>query len=217
MSAEFVWRMEDVLDLYAEPDDPVRPVVCLDECPVQLRDEVRPPQPPAPGRSARRDSEYRRCGTACLAVAFDPGRGWRHVWAGERRTKRDFAGWLKDLVDVHYPAAEAVRLVVDNLNTHTPAAPYATFPPEEAHQIARRLEFHSTPKHGSWLNMVEIELSVLADQCLDRRLPDLASVAAEVAAWAAARNAATASVSWRFTTDLARIKLHRLYPHESLG
>jgi len=212
VSAEFVWRMEDVLDLYAEPYDPVRPVVCLDECPVQLRDEVRPPQPPAPGRSARRDYEYRRCGTACLAVAFDPGRGWRHVWAGERRTKLDFAGWLKDLVDVHYPAAEAVRLVVDNLNTHTPAALYAAFPPAEAHRIARKLEWHYTPKHGSWLNMVEIELSVLAAKCLGRRIPDLATLARETAAYTQRRNAAHATVHWRFATRDARTKLDHLYP-----
>ena len=212
MSAEFAWRMEDVLDLYAEPYDPARPVVCLDECPVQLLDEVRPPQPPAPGRPARRDSEYRRCGTACLAVAFDAGRGWRHVWAGERRTKLDFAGWLKDLVDVHYPAAEAVRLVVDNLNTHSPAALYAAFPPAEAHRIARRLEFHYTPKHGSWLNMVEIELSVLATKCLGRRLPDLATLRRETAAYTQRRNAARATVRWRFATRDARTKLDHLYP-----
>jgi hypothetical protein len=204
--------MEDVLDLYAEPADPARPVVCLDECPVQLLDDVLAPLPAAPGRPRRRDYEYRRCGTACLAVAFDPHRGWRHVAVSERRTKIDFAGWLKDLVDVHYPAAETIRLVVDNLNTHTPAALYEAFAPEEAHRLARRLEFHYTPKHGSWLNMVEIELSVLAAQCLDRRIPDLTALARATAAYADRRNAARATVRWRFTTADARTKLDHLYP-----
>jgi hypothetical protein len=204
--------MEDVLDLYAEPADPARPVVCLDECPVQLLDDVRVPLPPAPKRPRRRDYEYRRCGTACLAVAFDPHRGWRHVIASERRTKIDFAGWLKELVDVHYPAAAVIRLVVDNLNTHTPAALYEAFAPEEAHRIARKLEWHYTPKHGSWLNMVEIELSVLAGQCLDRRIPDLATLARATAAYAERRNAAQATVKWRFTTADARTKLDHLYP-----
>jgi hypothetical protein len=212
VSGEFVWRMEDVLDLYAAPYDPTRPVVCLDECPVALRDDVRPPLPPAPGRPARRDHEYRRCGTACLAVAFEPHRGWRHVIASERRTKHDFAGWLKELVDVHYPEAAAIRLVVDNLNTHTPGALYEAFAPAEAHRLARKLEWHYTPKHGSWLNMVEIELGVLVDQCLDRRIPDLAILERETAAWAARRNAARATVAWRFTTRDARTKLDHLYP-----
>jgi hypothetical protein len=212
VSAEFVCRMEDVLDLYAAPYDPARPVVCLDECPVQLRDDVRPPLPPAPERPARRDYEYRRCGTACLAVAFEPSRGWRHVWAGERRTKVDFAGWLKELVDAHYPAVELIRLVVDNLNTHTPAALYEAFPPEEARRLARKLEWHYTPRHGSWLNMVEIELSVLADKCLDRRIPDVATLAAETTAYAERRNAARATVRWRFATADARTKLDHLYP-----
>jgi hypothetical protein len=196
--------MEDVLDLYAEPADPARPVVCLDERPVVLHDHVRPPLPPAPGAPAREDYEYRRCGTGCLAVAFDPHRGWRHVWVGERRTARDFAGWLRDLVDVHYPAAAAVRLVVDNLNTHGPGALYEAFPPAEARRLARRIEWHYTPKHGSWLNMVEIELSVLAHQCLARRLPTLDAVRGEVDEWAMARNEAAATVAWQFTTPTAR-------------
>ena len=204
--------MEDVLDRYAEPPAPARPVVCLDECPVQLLDDVRPPLPAAPKRPRRRDYEYRRCGTACLAVAFDPARGWRHVWAGERRAKVDFAGWLKDLVDVHYPTAETIRLVVDNLNTHTPAALYEAFAPAEAHRIARKLEWHYTPKHGSWLNMVEIELSVLATQCLDRRIPDLATLERTTTAYAERRNAERATVHWRFTTQDARTKLDHLYP-----
>ncbi len=214
LSGEFVARMEDLLDLYAEPYDPARPVVCLDERPLVLRDHVRPPLPPAPGTPAREDHEYKRCGTACLALAFEPRRGWRHAWVGERRTAVDFAGWLKDLSDVHYPAAAVIRLVTDNLNTHGPGALYEAFPPAEAHRLARRFEWRYTPKHGSWLNMVEIELSVLADQCLDRRLPDQATVAAEVAAWEAERNAAGATVAWQFTTDAARTKLHRLYPRK---
>jgi hypothetical protein len=204
--------MEDVLDLYAAPPDPTRPVVCLDECPVALRDDVRPPLPAAPKRPRRRDYEYRRCGTACLAVAFDPHRGWRHVTTSARRTKVDFAGWLKDLVDLHYPQAATIRLVVDNLNTHTPAALYEAFAPAEAQRIARKLDWHYTPKHGSWLNMVEIELSVLAAQCLDRRIPDLATLAAVTTAYADRRNADHATVRWRFTTQDARTKLDHLYP-----
>ena len=212
ISAAFVWRMEDVLDLYAEPDDPARPVVCLDERPVILRADVRPPQPPAPGRPRRRDSEYERRGTACLAVLFDPHRGWRHIMPSQRRTKRDFAGWLKELADVPYPDAATIRLVVDNLNTHTPAALYEAFAPEEAHRLAGKFEWHYTPKHGSWLNMVEIELSVLATTCLDRRIPDLATLAQETAAYVHRRNAQRATVHWRFTTAHARSKLGHLYP-----
>jgi hypothetical protein len=204
--------MEDVLDLYAEAPDPLRPVVCLDERPLALRDHARPPLPPAPWRPAREDYEYVRCGTGCLALAFAPHRGWRHAWVGERRTAVDFAGWLKDLADEHYPQAAAIRLVTDNLNTHGPGALYEAFPAAEARRLARRFEWHYTPTHGSWLNMVEIELSVLADQCLDRRLPTLDAVRAEVAAWVADRNAAGATVAWQFTTAAARTKLHRLYP-----
>jgi hypothetical protein len=212
VSATFVWRMEDVLDLYAEPYDPARPVVCLDERPVALRADVRPPLPPTPGRPQRRDSEYARCGTACLALAFEPRRGWRHGIPSQRRTKQDFAAWLKELVDVHYPHAVTIRLVVDNLNTHTPAVLYEAYPPAEAHRLARKLEFHFTPKHGSWLNMVEVELSVLASTCLDRRIPDLPTLAAETTAYCARRNAAQATVQWRFTTADARTKLAHLYP-----
>jgi hypothetical protein len=204
--------MEELLDLYAEPADPRRPVVCLDECPYALREAVRPGEPPAPGRAAREDTEYRRCGACSLAVALDRHRGWRHVFVAERRTAVDFAGWLKELVDVHYPEAETIRLVVDNLNTHGPAALYAAFPAPEARRLARKLEFHYTPRHGSWLNLVEIELSVLASQCLDRRLPTRAAVAAATAAWAAERNAARATIDWRFTTDRARAKLGAHYP-----
>lgn len=212
LSGEFVARMEDVLDLYAAAPDPRRPVVCLDERPLVLHAHVRPPVPPAPGGRAREDYEYRRCGTGSLALAFDPHRGWRHAWVGERRTAIDFAGWLKELADDHYPDAVVIRLVVDNLNTHGPGALYEAFPAAEARRLAQRFEWHYTPKHGSWLNMVEIELSVLADQCLDQRLPTLAAVRAEVKAWEAERNAAGATIVWQFTTATARTKLHRLYP-----
>ena len=204
--------MEDVLDLYAEPPDPARPVVCLDERPVQLLADARPPLPPRPGQPARRDAEYVRGGTACLAVAFAPHAGWRRVIASERRTKVDFAGWLKELVDVHFPTVDVIRLVVDNLNTHTPAASYEAFPPAEAQRLARKLEVHYTPTHGSWLNMVEVELSILAARCLDRRIPDLPTLARETTAYADRRNAAKATVRWRFTTPDARSRLDHLYP-----
>jgi hypothetical protein len=204
--------MEDLLALYAAPYDPARPVVCLDERPVVLRADVRPPQAPAPGRPRRRDSEDERCGTACLAVALEPQRGRRYIIPSEHRTTQDFAGWLKELADIHYPQAALIRLVVDNRNTHTPAALYAAFSPEEAHRLAGRFEWHDTPKHGSWLNMVEIELSVLASTCLDRRIPDLETLARETAAYAERRNAAQATVQWRFTTGDARTKLAHLYP-----
>lgn len=204
--------MEALLDLYAEPPDPTRPVVCFDEHGYALRAERYPEVPPAPGRVRRVDHTYSHAGSCAVAVAFDRYRGWRHVFVSERRTKADFAGWLRELVEVHYPEATTIRLVVDNLNTHTPAALYATFPPEIAHRLARKLEFHYTPKHGSWLNMVEIDLSVLARQCLQRRLPSLEAVATEVAAWEAGRNAAKATVDWRFTTACARHKLSRHYP-----
>jgi len=205
--------MEDVLELYAEAPDPARPVVCLDERPIALRGHARPPLPPAPGIPAREDYEYVRRGTGCLALAFDPHRGWRRAWVGERRTAVDLAGWLGDLADVHYPGAALIRLVVDNLDPHGPGALYEAFPPAEARRLARRFERRYTPEHGSWLNMVEIELAALADQCLDRRLPDLAAAAREVAAWQERRNAAGATVTWQFTTAAARAELHRLYPH----
>jgi len=213
LSGEFVARMEDLLDLYAADPDPRRPVVCIDERPLVLHDHVRPPVPPMPGMPARADYEYRRCGTGCLALAFDPHRGWRQVWVGERRTARDFAGWLKDLIEAHCPEAEVIRLVTDNLNTHGPGALYEAFPATEARRLAQKIEWHYTPNHGSWLNMVEIELSVLAGQCLDRRLPTLAAVRTEVMAWQEQRNAARATVTWQFSTAAARTKLHRLYPH----
>ena len=220
VGAEFVWRMEDLLDLYAEPPDPKRPRVCCDERPVQLIGETRVPLPPAPGQPARYDYEYERKGTANLFVHFSPDvpdgqggyGGWHHVAATERRTKHDFAHQMQALVDDLFPDADMLRLVVDNLNTHTPAALYEAFPPEEARRIASKLEFHYTPKHGSWLNMAELEISVLSRQCLDQRLDSLPALAHAVAAWEAPRNATHATIHWRFTTTDARTKLSRLYP-----
>lgn len=204
--------MEDVLDLYAEPYDPTRPQVCLDECPYQLLSDVQPPLPVAPGQPVRVDYEYEREGTCNLFMFFEPHRGWRHVKVTDRRTAQDFAACLRDLVDTHYPDAALIRLVTDNLNTHSPAALYATFPAEEARRIARKLEWHYTPKHGSWLDMAEVELAILARQCLDRRIPDRETLEREVAAWEARRNVCQATVDWQFTTDTARDKLKRLYP-----
>ena len=204
--------MEDVLDVYTRPYDPRRPQVCLDETSRQLLGEVTPPLPPAPGRAAREDYEYTREGVCNLFLVCEPLRGWRHVTVSDRRTRVDFAHVLQDLVDVHYPDAERIVLVMDNLNTHSPASLYEAFPPAEAKRLADKLELHDTPKHGSWLNMAEIELSVLAEQCLDRRLPDRATLQREVAAWEQDRNAATRTINWRFTTADARITLKHLYP-----
>jgi len=204
--------MEDVLDVYTRPYDPRFPQVCLDEASTQLLADARPPLPPAPGHAARQDYEYVRHGTANCFMLYEPLRGWREVAVTERRTKVDWARVVKDLLDVRYPDAERVVLVQDNLNTHTPASLYEAFPPAEAGRLARRLEIHPTPRHGSWLNMAEVELSVLARQCLNRRIADLGALAAEVAAWVAARNAAGAAVDWRFATADARIKLKHLYP-----
>jgi hypothetical protein len=203
--------MEDILDLYAEPDDPLRPVVCLDECPYQLLDDVIAPVPPRPGRSARYDYEYRRMGLGSLFVLFCPARGWRHVIVSEHHGKQDFADVLQWLIDEQFPEAEHIRLVVDNLNTHSPASLYTAFSPEEARRLTTKLEWHYTPKHASWLNMVEIELSILARQCLDHRIPDLGTLGREVTAWEQTRNDAHATVSWHFTTDRARQKLGRFY------
>jgi hypothetical protein len=208
--------MEDVLDLYAQPYDSRFPVVCFDESPYQLVGEVRQPQTPQPGKPQRYDYQYQRNGTCNLFMFFEPSNGWRHVEVTNRRTKHDFASCMQMLVDGYYPEAEVIRVVVDNLNTHTPAALYETFPPAEAHRILQRLEFHYTPKHGSWLNMVEIEFSVLTGQCLQRRLSDKDTVRQEIMIWERQRNEAKATVQWRFTTDKARMKLQRLYPSESL-
>jgi hypothetical protein len=212
VGADFVWRMEDVLDLYAQPYDARRPVLCFDEQPYQLVEEVRTPLPRAPGRPERVDYEYRRRGTANLFLLFEPLAGRRHVEVTERRTAVDFAHQMRALVDVHYPAAERIAVVLDNLSTHSPAALYQAFPPAEARRLLGRLEFRYTPKHGSWLNMAELEFSVLGRQCLDRRVPDRETLQRAIAAWEAARNAARATVQWRFTVAAARTKLHRLYP-----
>lgn len=204
--------MEDVLDLYAEPREPQRPVVCFDERPCQLISEVRQVVPAKPGQPERHDYEYKREGTCNLFMFFAPGDGWRHVDVTARRTAQDFARCMKSLVDVHFPSAEVIRLVLDNLSTHTPAALYQTFEPAEARRIARKLEFHFTPKHGSWLNMAEIELAVLSKQCLDRHIPSADTMRCEIAAWETKRNAQHVTANWQFTTPDARIKLGRLYP-----
>jgi len=210
--SEFVWRMEDILSLYAEPYDPKRPLVCFDEQSVQLIAETRHPLPVEPGKPQRFDYEYRRNGTRNLFGFFQPLAGWRHVKVTERRTKIDFSYCMRDLTDVFFPQADVVRVVQDNLNTHSPASLYEAFEPFEARRILSRLEFHYTPKHASWLNMVEIELSVLSGQCLDRRIPDEGTLRYEIAAWEETRNAQQATVDWRFTIEDARAKLKRLYP-----
>jgi len=207
--------MEDVLDLYAEPNDPDVPRVCFDECPYQMLDHVREPLPAQPGKSQRVDYEYEREGTCNLFLFLEPTLGWRHVEVTKRRTKQDFAAAMKELVDVHFPSAPKIRVVLDNLNIHTPASLYEAFEPEEARRIARRLEFHYTPKHGSWLNMAEIELSVLARQCLAQRLPSMEKLREVIHPWQRGRNAHRVQVRWRFTTADAREKLHRLYPSSS--
>jgi transposase len=211
----YVARMEDVLDLYAEPPDPKRPVVCFDESPTQLIGEVRQPIPAKPGQLERYDCEYRRNGTANLFVVLDAHRPWRKVKVTDQRTARDFAQCMRDLVDLHYPRAELIRVVLDNLSTHSPGALYEAFPAPEAHRIRRRLEFHHTPKHASWLNMVEIEIGVLRGQCLDRRIGDRKTLQAEIAAWERQRNQARARINWMFTTQRARAKLTRAYPHHT--
>lgn len=204
--------MEEILDLYQEPPDPLRPVVCVDESHKEQRCEVRAPQGPALGQPARYDSEYQHNGRSNLFMMFAPHQNWRHVKVTARRTAVDFAECLRELVDEHFPQATVIRLVVDNLNTHNPASLYARFAPAEARRIARKLEFHYTPKHGSWLDMAEIELSVLGRQCLNQRIADQATLEREVTAWAAERNAARATIRWQFTTADARIKLEHLYP-----
>jgi hypothetical protein len=204
--------MEDVLDVYTRPYDPRRPLVCLDETNKQLLADARPPEPTRPGRPSREDYEYVRGGVANLFLCCEPLRGWRTVAVTERRTAIEWAHVVRDLIDVHYPAAERLVLVQDNLSTHSPASLYEAFPPNEAKRLADKLELHYTPTHGSWLNIAEIELSILGRQCLRRRIPDRDRLAAEVAAWTRDRNAASGRVDWRFTTADARIKLKRLYP-----
>jgi DDE superfamily endonuclease len=211
-NAAFVAAMEDVLEVYHRPHDPARPLVCLDETSKQLIAETRTPLPMRPGQAARFDYEYRRNGTANLFMLFAPIEGWRHVEVTERRTAVDYAHVLKHLADICFPAAEKIVLVQDNLNTHAPASLYEAFPPAEARRLAERFEWHYTPKHGSWLDMAESELAVLTSQCLDRRIEDRKTLAREVDAWLARRNAADAKADWHFTTQDARIKLKSLYP-----
>jgi transposase len=211
-NAHFVYHMEDVLDVYKQPVDPSRPLVCFDESPEQLVSETRQSLPALPGQPERYDYEYRREGVANTFMFFAPLQNWRHVKITDRRTKADWAECMRELVDVHFPSAKCITVVQDQLNTHDPACLYEFFSPAEAKRILDRLEFHWTPKHGSWLNMAEIELSVLNRQCLDRYIPDKATLAWETAAWAAERNSKGSTVNWRFTTADARIKLKRLYP-----
>jgi hypothetical protein len=206
--------MEGVLELYAEPYDAERPVVCFDECSKELHGQVTDPRPPAPGHPAKEDYEYTRHGTANLFVVVEPLAGRRHVTVTERRTIPDFAARMKFLCDELYPDAAVIRVVLDNLNTHTFGALFTTFGPEEGWRLRRRLEFHYTPKHASWLNMAECELSVLARQCLNRRIADRETLAAEVAAWQDARNRARAKIEWTFRVADARKKLDFLYPKE---
>ncbi len=201
-----------MLDVYTRPYDPRRPVLCLDETSRQLLGEVTPPLSVAPGQPARQDYEYVRGGVATLVLVTEPLRGWRHITVSDHRTRRDFAAVIRDLVAVHYPEAERLVLILDNRNIPSPASLYEAFPPAEAKRLADKLEIHHTPKHGSWLNIAEIELSALGRQCLDRRLPDQPTLAKEVAAWERQRNAAMTTVDWRFTTADARIRLKHLYP-----
>jgi hypothetical protein len=218
VDAAYVARMEDVLDLYAETPDPRRPVVCFDESPTQLIGEVRQPIPAAPGQLERCDYEYRRNGTMNLFVFLDADKPWRTVKVTEHRAARDFAQCMRDLVDIHYPKAQQIRVVLDNHSTHPAGAIYETFAPPEARRILRRLDFHYVPKHASWLNMVEIEIGVLRCQFLDHRIGDHYELVAEIAAWQRQRNANGARVNAMFTTERARTKMARAYhvlPNES--
>ena len=211
-SAEFVAAMEDVLEVYARPPDAARPLVCLDECTKQLTREVRTPMAAAPGRPAREDYEYERNGVAAIFCAVAPHLGWRRIEERERKTRVDYAHFLRALCDGHFAGAEKNVLVQDNRNTHSPASLYEAFAPAEAARIRARFEFHFTPKHGSWLNIAEIELSALARGCLARRIPDRPALARELAAWERDRNLNTRSIRWQFTTATARTKLRKLYP-----
>ena len=209
--------MEDVLAVYARAPDPARPLVCFDETGKLLRTHKRPPQPAVPGRPARQDSEYGRAGEANLFLACAPHLGWRAVRVTARRTAVDVAQAIRDLVDAQFPDAERIVLVTDQLNVHTTASLYRAFPPAEARRIAARLEWHYTPTHGSWLNMAEIELSILTRQCLNRRVPAQATLATECAAWVAERNAVATPITWRFTLELARVRLAHVYPEIDHG
>lgn len=211
-NAAFVAAMEDILEVYQRPYDPQRPLVCLDESSKQLIAETRVPIAAKPGQPGRHDYEYRRNGTANLFMMFAPLEGWRHVKVTDRHTAVDYAQVLKELSDTHFPGSAKIVLVQDNLNTHKPASLYEAFPPAEARRLVERFEWHYTPKHGSWLDMAESELSVLSSQCLDRRIPDQRVLKDEVEAWEADRNSKHAKANWQFTTADARVKLRRLYP-----
>jgi transposase len=212
VDGEYVARMENVLDLYAEEPDPQRPVVCFDESPTQLIGEVRQPTPAKPGQLERYDYEYKRNGTANLFVFLDAHRPWRKVKVTASRAATDFAECMRELTDVHFPEADCIRVVLDNLSTHKPGSLYDAFPPCEARRVLRRLEFHYVPKHASWLNMVEIEIGVLRGQCLDRRIDTHETLVSEIDAWERQRNASGARVKWMFTTEKARAKMGRAYP-----
>jgi hypothetical protein len=211
-NAEFVCQMEDILELYKLPYDPDYPVVCFDESSKQLVSETRQPLPPEPEQPQRYDYEYERQGVTNLFMFFEPLAGWRHVEVTEHRTQIDYAHCMKYLAEQRYPLAKKIRLTQDNLNTHVKSSLYKAFPPTEAKRILDRFEFHYTPKHGSWLNIAEIELSVLSRQCLDCRIPDKESLSSEVMAWENRRNALSCKCNWQFTTEDARVKLKRLYP-----
>jgi hypothetical protein len=204
--------MEDVLELLAEPYDSKRPVVCFDEKPVQLLADTREPRPVRPGEPALQDYEYKRQGTANIFMHVEPLAGWRHVGVTAQRTKLDFAEQMQQLVDVHYPEADYIRVVMDNLNTHVKASLYVAYAPAEALRILKRLEFHYTPKHGSWLNPAECEISVLGRQCLKRRIADQQTLGKEIKTWSEQRNQAHVTIEWRFRTEDARTKLQHLYP-----
>ena len=211
-SAEFVCKMEDVLDVYMRPYDEKNPVICVDESNKQLTKETRTPIPAEPGKPERYDTEYERNGTGNIFMACEPLKGKRQIKITDQRKKTDFAAFIKELVDVHYPLANKIVLVMDNLNTHSGSSLYETFAPAEAKRILNKLEIHYTPKHGSWLNMAEIELSHLSRQCLDRRIPDMETFIKETNAWCKKRNESNATIDWQFTTADARIKLKKLYP-----
>jgi transposase len=215
VDGEYVARMEDVLDLYAEAPDPERPVICFDESPTQLIGEVRLPIPAAPSQLERYDCEYKRNGTANLFIFLDVHRSWRKVKVTANRAAVDFATCMRELTDVHFPKAERIRVVLDNLSTHSAGALYQAFPACEARRVLRRLEFHFVPKHASWLNMVEIEIGVLRSQCLDRRIATQQQLKSEIAAWERQRNATKARIKWMFTTQKARAKMGRAYPKPS--
>jgi transposase len=212
VDGEYVARMEDVLDLYAEVPDPKRPVICFDESPTQLIGEARQPIPAEPGQIERYDCEYKRNGTVNLFVFLDAHRPWRKVKVTDRRAAEDFATCMRELSDVHFPAAERIRVVLDNLSTHSAGALYQAFPASEARRVLRRLEFHYVPKHASWLNMVEVEIGVLRGQCLDRRIATQRRLVSEIAAWERQRNASGSRIKWMFTTEKARAKMGRAYP-----